>query len=571
MNVGQRCSRQLLALLLVVLMTCGGSPIVNAQATVEGPWAEGVGTGAGDQPAPTTIENEFVRAADGHFRVGNSLFRHVGVNAAAFVYHTESEQWMDTWYMERAGIRQLRVFLANNRYTTQEIGDRLARAAYIAGARGIRLTVAFTNFYRARYLANEARGGESLVAGDEGFYTDVCCGGVHIQNHEWPEGGFRKHYKPFVEAIVNRFKNDGRIFAWEVGNEIGYSGHPYDDRIVDFYLEMAGRIKQLDPNHMVTTGIISTGWLPLTEAQKRRLYGSPSVDYLTEHYYDPGDQRDLQDKYLATELNKPLVIEEYGVSQWDYPREEIVPRVSSFFESAYTDPVKSADAVLIWGVEFEYGHGSGDAKFGPLDQGLVDHHLILWRDWADWLRPTSRYPDVQPGHPFYPFIECLSNRRAVSGDVDASNNFNPYASLTRARAVKATVLAMGFPLLNPPNPTFSDVPRLHPYYRYIETAVAQGIIGGYADGTFRPDNTVTRGQMSKIVVVAGQRRYGWPIDTSGGPHFSDVPPGSTFYQFVETAYNRGLVSGYADGTFRPGNHAARAHIAKMLSLGIRCQ
>jgi hypothetical protein len=77
--------------------------------------------------------------------------------------------------------------------------------------------------------------------------------------------------------------------------------------------------------------------------------------------------------------------------------------------------------------------------------------------------------------------------------------------------------------------------------------------------------------MSKIVVIAGQRRYGWPIDTSGGPHFSDVPPGSTFYQFVETAYNRGLISGYADGTFRPGNDAVRAHIAKMLSLGIRCQ
>lgn len=88
--------------------------------------------------------------------------------------------------------------------------------------------------------------------------------------------------------------------------------------------------------------------------------------------------------------------------------------------------------------EFEYGHGRGDAKVGPLDQGLVDQYLILWRDWADWLRPTPRYPDVPPGHPFYSFIERLSNRRAVSGDVDASNNFNPYASLTRARAVKAS-------------------------------------------------------------------------------------------------------------------------------------
>ena len=45
---------------------------------------------------------------------------------------------------------------------------------------------------------------------------------------------------------------------------------------------------------------------------------------------------------------------------------------------------------------------------------------------------------------------------------------------------------------------------------------------------------------------------GFPINTTGGPHFTDVPTTNPFYVFIETAYNRGLISGYSDGTFRSG-------------------
>ena len=64
------------------------------------------------------------------------------------------------------------------------------------------------------------------------------------------------------------------------------------------------------------------------------------------------------------------------------------------------------------------------------------------------------------------------------------------------------VIAAGWPLVNPPTPTFSDVPVEHPFYTYIETAYDHAIISGYADGTFRPGNNATRGQISKIVYLA---------------------------------------------------------------------
>lgn len=180
----------------------------------------------------------------------------------------------------------------------------------------------------------------------------------------------------------------------------------------------------------------------------------------------------------------------------------------------------------------------------------------------------GRYIDVPPDDPFYHFIECLSRRRIVGGYAD--NTFRPNNPVTRAQFVKMVVLATGWPLLNPMNPRFTDVPRTHPFYQFVETAAARGIIGGYADGTFRPDTELTRGQMAKVIVTAGQQAWGWTLNTSGGPHFVDVPSDQTFYVYVETAYNRGLISGYAGGYFYPGNNATRAQAAKVVSIAVGC-
>src|SRR5205814_3257442 len=97
--------------------------------------------------------------------------------------------------------------------------------------------------------------------------------------------------------------------------------------------------------------------------------------------------------------------------------------------------------------------------------------------------------------------------------------------------------------------TFSDVHPTDYFYEAVRYLACHGAISGYADGTFKPYNNTTRGQLTKIVILADM----WPINTFGGPHFSDVPPTNPFYQYIETAYNRGIISGYADGTFRPFN------------------
>ena len=90
------------------------------------------------------------------------------------------------------------------------------------------------------------------------------------------------------------------------------------------------------------------------------------------------------------------------------------------------------------------------------------------------------------------------------------------------------------------------------------------IISGYSCGSgcleFRPGNNVTRGQLSKIVVIAAN----WPVIDPTIPTFSDVPTDQPFYTYIETAYCHGVISGYSDGTFRPGNDATRGQISKIV-------
>jgi hypothetical protein len=175
---------------------------------------------------------------------------------------------------------------------------------------------------------------------------------------------------------------------------------------------------------------------------------------------------------------------------------------------------------------------------------------------------TINFTDVQPSDYFYEDVRCLFCRGAISGYADGT--FRPFNNTTRGQMTKIIVLALQIPINTTGGPHFSDAPPTSPFYREIESAYNANIISGYADGTFRPNTYVTRGQLSKIVVQAAVFRFGWTLDNPAIPTFIDVPPGSPFYEYIETAVCHGVISGYADHTFRPGNYAIRAQIAKIV-------
>ena len=174
------------------------------------------------------------------------------------------------------------------------------------------------------------------------------------------------------------------------------------------------------------------------------------------------------------------------------------------------------------------------------------------------------FTDVAPYDYFYGAVAYLYCRGAISGYADGT--FRPYSSTTRGQIAKIVVLAEGWASNTGGGPHFTDVPVSNPFYPYIETVFNRGAVSGYADGTFRWGNSVTRGQLCKIVVLA----QGWSINSTGGPHFSDVPPGDPFYGPVETAFTRGIISGYADNTFKPGNSATRGQVSVIIHRAMCC-
>ena len=89
---------------------------------------------------------------------------------------------------------------------------------------------------------------------------------------------------------------------------------------------------------------------------------------------------------------------------------------------------------------------------------------------------------------------------------------------------------------------FPDVPPGSTFYDFVRCLACQGIVSGYANGTFGPNNPVTRGQLSKI--VANSANYQENHTTQ---HFQDVGVGSTFYLFIARLYTRSHISGYSCG------------------------
>ncbi|MHB0979531.1 MAG: S-layer homology domain-containing protein [Thermoleophilia bacterium] len=114
---------------------------------------------------------------------------------------------------------------------------------------------------------------------------------------------------------------------------------------------------------------------------------------------------------------------------------------------------------------------------------------------------------------------------------------------------------------------YPDVPSDHTFATPIAELSDRGIIGGFADGTFGPDNQVLRAQFAKILVgaigahTASADYPTMPADAT----FTDVAAaGNTLFDYVEEASWQGLVNGYGDGTFGPANAISRAQLALMV-------
>lgn len=104
--------------------------------------------------------------------------------------------------------------------------------------------------------------------------------------------------------------------------------------------------------------------------------------------------------------------------------------------------------------------------------------------------------------------------------------------------------------------SYSDVPQTHWAYGYITNLSSKGVISGYDDNTFLPENTVTREEFTKMIVVAAGL-----YKSNAECTFNDVAPSAWYYRYIASAYENEIISGVSDDTFGVGTNITRQDVA----------
>ena len=172
----------------------------------------------------------------------------------------------------------------------------------------------------------------------------------------------------------------------------------------------------------------------------------------------------------------------------------------------------------------------------------------------------SRFTDVPAENQFYAEINWLAQRRITTGYPDGT--FRPGENVERGAMAAYFYRLAGTPQFTAPdNPTFSDVPKSHPFYKEIEWMAARGITTGYGDGTFRPSDSVNRDAMAAFFYrYANSPQFAAPAASP----FKDVPANSQFYKEIAWLAEQGITKGWDDGTYRPGEPIHRDAMAAFL-------
>jgi len=178
---------------------------------------------------------------------------------------------------------------------------------------------------------------------------------------------------------------------------------------------------------------------------------------------------------------------------------------------------------------------------------------------------TGFFPDVSDNNTFKDFIYALAGDGVVKGFPDGL--FRPEQNVTRGELAKFVVNGFGISTTSPipESGYFSDVPQGNVFSSYIDTLASMNIISGFPeDGTFRPQQNVTRGELAKFIANAGN----YDLNKYGNTQsFSDVNSSNTFYSFINTLKGYEVINGFEDGTFKPDTPVTRGELAKFIVNG----
>ncbi|MDX8344138.1 S-layer homology domain-containing protein [Rossellomorea sp. YZS02] len=189
---------------------------------------------------------------------------------------------------------------------------------------------------------------------------------------------------------------------------------------------------------------------------------------------------------------------------------------------------------------------------------LVMMSLALTGFSSGALAEETTFKDVKEYTSFYEEIMFLHGEEIIFGYED--DTFRPTDGVTRAAASAMIGRALGLDGTKRDS-SFEDVPEQSFASGYIASAVEEGVINGYNDGTFRPNQLVTRGEMAIFI----SRAFELTSDTEAV--FQDTTPSMASFEAIQAVYGNGIAKGFSDYRFYPYKTITRGEFSAFLARG----
>ena len=177
--------------------------------------------------------------------------------------------------------------------------------------------------------------------------------------------------------------------------------------------------------------------------------------------------------------------------------------------------------------------------------------------------PAAKYEDVDTSLWYHAGIDYVLNKGLMIGVSDTS--FAPNVSITRGMLVTVLGRKEGVKDDAIVDETFADVKNGEYYASHIDWAVKSGIVNGYGDGNFGPNDVITREQMAAIMFryisfknmeLAGEMK---DIAYADADNISDYAK-----EAVAFCYSKGIMTGKDGNNFDPSGKATRAEVATVM-------
>ncbi|MCM3718520.1 S8 family peptidase [Fictibacillus phosphorivorans] len=168
------------------------------------------------------------------------------------------------------------------------------------------------------------------------------------------------------------------------------------------------------------------------------------------------------------------------------------------------------------------------------------------------------FSDVRASQWFSKYVYDLNARHAVGGLPDGK--FHPGKQITRGEAVSMIGRALKLDG-TPRNTSFPDVTKSYFASGYVASMTEQKLASGFQDGTFKPTQTISRGE----VIALLDRAFTLKNQTGKTKSFKDVTKSFYAYDAIQRFASVSIANGYTDGAFKPNNPVTRAEMAVFLS------